>query len=130
MRCENWPSVLNDHLTNVPTFQWGQNDCALWCGDWLAKATGIDFTPEWRGKYATKQEALTFMIGKGFAHYCDIINSYLLPKQIAFAQRGDIMLHPTGNALGICNGYYSHFLTENGTIRTETLTCSRAWRVQ
>jgi hypothetical protein len=128
MRCENWPSLLSDHLENAPAFQWGQNDCALWSADWVKKATGVDLTQDWRGNYSTSEEAKTFATSKGFSSYAKIASASLLPKQVAFAHRGDIVLHPQG-CLGICNGLYSHFLTETGTIRFPTLNCLRAWRV-
>jgi hypothetical protein len=127
VRVEGWESLLAAHLQ--PTeFVWGKHDCALWAADWVCKATGNDFGADWRGQYATEDEAQELMQARGFSGPEGIADAHLEPVPVALAHRGDIMLHPTG-ALGICAGAYSYFLTGRGLTRIPTLLCKRAWRV-
>lgn len=43
--------------TNSHDFQWGEWDCMLDIGDWLKTVTGIDCVSDYRGKYASADEA-------------------------------------------------------------------------
>ncbi len=130
MRKEGWEKILHDHLATTKPFVWGENDCALWCADWVLKATGEDFSVDWRGKYFSEETLQTLMMEAGFTTAEEIADSTafsIIP--ITFSQRGDVVLHPTQGCLGICNGMFSHFLTESGLTRVSTLKCKKAWRV-
>ena len=124
MRVQGWESLLAAYTASAPAFAWGQHDCALWCADWVALATGRDFTADWRGLYSSEADLLA---ARGLASHADIPGSVGLDEiNPAFAQRGDVVLHPQG-CLGICTGLLAVFLTETGltTLRGR----SRAWRV-
>jgi len=128
MRREGWERLLSEYLENKRPFKWGQTDCALWSADWIHQATGQDYAGEWRGNYATEDEAQAFMESKGLPSPADIAGHYLKEIAVKAAQRGDLVLHPMG-PLGICNGYLSHFIAMTGDITIKTLLCTRAWKV-
>lgn len=130
MRIEGWESLLNAHTETVMPFQWGHNDCALWCADWVNIATGRDFASQWRGLYATERELNDLLASRGFAGPAEIPASVGLPSMHpAFAKRGDIVLNAQG-CLGICNGIGSYFLIERGITAFRTNTCTHAWKVR
>ena len=64
MRREGWEQLLAEHVADAGStdFQWGQADCALWCADWVRKATGQDFSTDWRGQYATEEELQAWFV--------------------------------------------------------------------
>ena len=127
MRTEGWEALLAEYVSAAPAFAWGQADCALWCADWVALATGTDFTGDWVGRYSSEAELQALLAARGLASHADIPGSVGLEEiNPAFAQRGDVVLHPQG-CLGICTGLLAVFLTESGltTLRGR----SRAWRV-
>lgn len=128
-RVQGWERILDEHVANPAPFQWGLNDCALWCASWVLKATGQDFAAEWRGRYSTEDELKMLMHSLGIDGYEQIVDGTGCPQiRPAFAQRGDVMMHPAGH-LGICNGAHAHFLTENGRTRIGFTTCIKAWKV-
>ncbi len=130
MRIEGWESLLHEHLHAANVFEWGANDCALWCADWVLKATGENFAIDWRGKYFNEETLQALMMDAGFTAAEDIADATKHPTvPISFAQRGDVVLHPALACLGICNGMYSHFLILSGVTRVNTLKCKKAWRV-
>jgi hypothetical protein len=130
VRIEGWEAQLNTYLHNAVEFAWGQNDCALWCSDWVNIATGQDFTGEWRGQYETEEELNALLIERGFTGPADIPASVGLAEIYPLnAQRGDIILNAQG-CLGICNGINSYFLMERGITTFRTRACVRAWRVE
>lgn len=131
MRIEGWESLLNEHIEQArkSVFQWGENDCALWSAEWVKKATGNDYAADWRGLYSTEAELQSLLSERELDLPEQIADEVGLPQiQITFAQRGDIVLHPQG-CLGICNGLFSFFLTEQGLTSIPTGRCVRAWRV-
>ena len=127
MRRENWPALLQHHI-RIATFAWGENDCVLWCAEWINTVTGEDYAKEFRAKYSTEAEAQRLLADLGATCAADLADKYLPPIGVSFAQRGDIVLHPEG-AIGICDGQFSHFLTVDGLSRLGTLKCLKAWRV-
>jgi hypothetical protein len=129
MRREGWERLLNEHIEKPARFQWGQNDCALWCADWVRKATGQDFASHWRGRYSSEDELRELLLEHGYEAAEDIASDVLPEMHPAFAQRGDIVLHPQG-CLGICNGILSYFLTADGVTTIKTANCLRAWKVR
>jgi len=132
MRIEGWEALLYDHIAQGRSlaFQWGQNDCALWCSDWVSKAIGVDFSIDWRGHYATEERLQELMLERGYAVPADIANEHLPSAHLAFASRGDIVLHPNQDSLGICDGATSFFLTAQGLTSVPTNRCLAAWKVE
>jgi hypothetical protein len=132
MRIEGWERLLAEYIRQVydSVFVWGQNDCALWCADWVKLATGQDLAAEWRGQYASEDELRALMEQRRFPSYEAIADSTgFAVVSVKFAQRGDIVLSPDG-PLGICNGMISHFIMEKGMTRLPTLRCAKAWKVE
>lgn len=130
MRVEGWESLLTEHIEQARyrPFVWGEHDCSLDSADWIRKCTGVDLGSDWRGHYKTKAGATRAMRKRGFLKPADIAANCLSAVPVAFARRGDIVLHPNG-ALGICNGRASVFVAEDGLLEIPTLSCVRAWRV-
>ena len=127
MRIEGWEAALAEFTSNPPPFAWGQADCALWCADWVALATGQDFAGDWRGEYSSEAELGVLLAARGLTSHGDIPGSVGLEEiNPAFAQRGDIVMHTQG-CLGICTGLLAVYLTETG-LTTLRGRC-RAWRV-
>ena len=131
MRIEGWESLLQKHLeeAHFARFEWGVNDCALWCASWVKKAIGVDYGQLWYNRYASESQLEELMSELGYSKPSDIADEIMPPMDIRFAQRGDIVEHPQG-ALGICNGVYSNFLTDKGVTRLKTLDCLKAWKVR
>lgn len=129
MRKEGWESQLSAYLDASTSFVWGQADCALWSALWVKDCTGQDYTQPWLGKYKTAKGAALRIKKHGFSSVADIASSHLEEISPPLAKRGDIVLHPVQDCLGICNGLRSHFLMEKGTTTVATLACRRAWRV-
>src|SRR5689334_21603842 len=112
MRPEGWESLLYHHILEArgKPFEWGTHDCVIWSADWLHKIKGEDPAAEWRGKYSTEKEAQALFASLGVADQSELPSKFLAEIPVAFAQRGDIMLHPSG-MLGICDGAHAYFLT-------------------
>lgn len=130
MRIEDWDRSLRDYIARAATepFAWGEHDCALWVSSFCDEVTGSDFASEWRGKYKTEAGAAKLMRSRGYKSVADIASDKLREKPVAFAQRGDAVLHPDGH-LGLCDGRLSYFLTDGGVLSIPTLSCPRAWAV-
>lgn len=132
MRKENWELLLAEYLRQSESlsFQWGSNDCALWASRWVDVATGSEHAPEWEGQYDTAETAQAFMESRNFTSPEDIADAHLpIRDSIAYAKRGDLVLHPDG-ALGICHGRNSYFLLESrGLSAVRTNLCLKAWEV-
>lgn len=131
MKTEGWEKLLNEHIAEAyrHQFEWGKRDCALWCADWVWKATGRDLGAEWRGKYKTENGAAKLMRKKGYHGVEAIADRHLLSCPVNLAQRGDILLNED-NCLGICNGRNAYFITEDSITMRHTLECVKAWTVE
>ena len=87
-------------LKAVP-FEWGKYDCCLFAGNAVLSMTGTDHAKDFRGKYNSEEGAQELLEEKGgLVAYLD---SVLTPKEINFAQRGDVVMVTTdlGDTLGI-----------------------------
>lgn len=129
MRPEGWENMLASYIANSADlpFVWGESDCALWVCGWIKMLTGTDYAEPFRGRYDSEQGAKAALAELGFESLEDLASERLIETPIRFAQRGDIVLSPTG-ALGICNGIKSHFLSREGLIPIATFSCLKAWR--
>ena len=131
MRVEGWEALLYEHIHQAHTtaFAWGTNDCALWCSEWVRKATGKDFGADWRGFYTSADELTALLQARGYETASDVAQDNLRHIPLSFTQRGDIVLHPQG-CLGICDGLVSYFLMVDGVTRLHTHHCRAAWKVE
>lgn len=130
MRIEGWEGRLARYFNeaaNTP-FAWGSHDCALFAAEWVRICTGRDHAAAWRGAYRTEKGAKIRMTRLGFSGVAAVASAFLSEIPVPRAKRGDLVLHPQG-ALGVCNGLFSHFVTEAGLCVQETLACPRAWEV-
>lgn len=88
-------------------FEFGRNDCALFCARYLVEVHGYeDFAVDFRGKYATEEEAFDLIRDEG--GLLGLCRKHLgEPKPILQAKRGDILYRtfPDGTeGLGVCDG--------------------------
>mgnify|MGYP003560153891 CR=1 FL=1 len=132
MRIEGWESKLDAYVKEAfaKPFQWGTHDCALWTEEWVRIATGDNFVSEFFGRYTNEKTAISLLKKKGFRRHTDIADHYLEPIDSKTARRGDLLLHPVKQTLGICIGLYGAFPTEpHGVVISKTTNCPKAWRV-
>jgi hypothetical protein len=59
--------MLSDYLkkTCSNNFEWGRNDCALWCASAVAHELGVDPAQDLRGTYSTRFECRQLIISAG-----------------------------------------------------------------
>lgn len=59
--------MLADYLkkTSSDAFEWGRNDCALWCASAVAHELGIDPAEDLRGTYSTRFECRQLIMSAG-----------------------------------------------------------------
>ena len=131
MRVEGWERQLTEYLVAAAqrTPEWGAHDCALWAAGWVKVCTGRDHVTDWVGTYSTETGAARAMRRRGYQSVADIATAHLEEKPVMLAQRGDLVLHPLTDSLGICNGRVSQFVGGTGAIVIDTLACTRAWAV-
>lgn len=71
------------------TFEYGRNDCALFCARYLIEVHGCpDFAAEFRGKYRTEEEAFALIRDEG--GLLGMCKKHLKQKALLQAKRGDI----------------------------------------
>lgn len=51
--------------TRSDPFEWGRNDCALWCASAVAHETGFDPAEDLRGTYASRFECRQIIMAAG-----------------------------------------------------------------
>lgn len=122
-----------DEFLNTPEnsrFKWGENDCALFANNMLVQVYDFeDVGEKFRGKYKTPLGAARRVFKLGYKSVADIPQTHL--KCIPTAKKGCIALHPTIDALGVCNGEYSYFLKEHhGLERVENKNCRKFWGIE
>lgn len=101
-RFEEWPRRLNDAIeaARAQPFIWGQHDCCLFVAGCVDAMTGGNYAAEYKGKYATAEDAAALLESKGGIEA--IIGQTLKEVAINFAQRGDVvLLDIDGSPLGI-----------------------------
>lgn len=112
-------------------FEWGKNDCALFCADVVLALTNTDYMARFRGRYSTEIGAARVIRSEGFADLGDAAASMLPEIHVSEAQRGDVAL---------CDGKYGPFLsiitghmvigpTCNGLMHVSVTHAMRAFKV-
>ena len=130
MRVTDWPEKLHAFIAarrEVP-FKWGENDCCLFAADTVQVLTGVDHARDFRGTYATENEAATVLAEKGCIRTIATaaLGAEIDPK---LAQRGDVVLLKEPQGLGICLG---RTFAGSGTTGLRFFTLDdilTAWRV-
>lgn len=135
-RLTGWEGLLDAELEKARTlvFAWGENDCVTWAANIVLALTGEDLIAPQRGSYPDEESARRVIFDEGgldtdFAANLEACVDARLPRiEVPFARRGDLVRW--GNALGVCAGADSFFLTpKNGVRPIRTLRCQSAWRV-
>ena len=108
MRFPDWPERLTAYVEarrNLPHV-WGENDCVQFAGGALEAMTGANPFAQWRGTYATQEEATAILLAEG--GFVTALHR-LLGKPVAplQAMRGDLLfgeLRPGQEGLAVCIG--------------------------
>jgi hypothetical protein len=111
-------------------FEWGKWDCCLFVCDYLNLIIDKDLAKSFRGKYSTEIGAYKQIKKQGYKHIkhmCNIIfkENGINKKNINKANRTDIILFD--NAIGLCLGLKSVFLTPEGMTFIDTYKCDICW---
>lgn len=140
-RRPDWQSKLQQFLIESISlrFSYGEADCCLFVADAVLAMTGTDIAASYRGKYSTREEALTLAereTGKrsvaGIVKYG--LNQAGLPIiAVSCAQRGDVVLvrRHSDYSLGIValNGREILALGRSGPVRIPISRAHAAWHV-
>lgn len=111
-------------------FAWGSHDCAIWALDVVSALRGQPSPADaWRGKYKTARGAMSAMRRQGWASIEAGARALFGEplSTVRLAQRGDLILGPE-DAVGICLGSQSRFVSPTGLVDIETKSCRMAWR--
>lgn len=128
MQIENWSSILDTYLheSRHLKFKWGETDCALWCGKYVKQIGVSNLIETFQGKYDSEFGATKILLQNGYHSLEEMMDKNFEKIEIAYSKRGDIVMWQ--NALGICAGINSFFLTqENGLTIVKTKLISNAW---
>lgn len=111
-------------------FEWGQSDCLLSVGDYLAAAGYVDIASHFRGTYSTEREALEHVDEHdGHAGLIDLTGA----PRVGDPQRGDVVVIWTGETevAGLFTGDTIVLRLERGTIEVNArmIEIIAAWRV-
>ncbi|MBV9549633.1 MAG: hypothetical protein JO256_08190 [Alphaproteobacteria bacterium] len=134
-RLPGWRTRLNDCLEDMRRrpFQWGEHDCALGlAAPCVAAMTGIDLGAEWRGRYATADEARAVLAAAGHDDIGGLLASLFEEVPPAFAGHGDLATLPGENeglSIGVVTGAAVTVLGARGLSQTSRLNILRAFRV-
>ena len=132
MRIEGWEQSLAEYIKAAEgqAFEWGIRDCALWASGWVRLCTGQDYVSEWEGRYKTERGAKTLIRRRGYQSVEGVADARLTVVPVMIARRGDLLLHPHGDCLGICAGRNGYFLeVQAGLTHVPTFDCPKAWAV-
>ncbi len=76
-------------------FQWGQSDCMLSIGDYIASIGGKDGTSMFRGLYETERQAKAHM--HHFGGVAGLVALTGIPEVYGSPERGDVVALGTGD---------------------------------
>lgn len=110
-------------------FQWGQRDCMLSVGDYIASRGGKDVTGLFRGSYSDEAGALAHMAAYGGA--CGLVDLTGV-RETAEPRRGDVLVVDVGDGQGVgalCTGDGVAMRLERGVIEVTTrfIHITKAW---
>jgi len=132
MRPQNWPELLHNHIASIKglPFVWGENDCCTYTCDYIKLITGTDPMEQFRGTYTSLKGSL--QARKEWGSIRTNMRLHFEEIAVPMAQRGDAVIYVMDgeDALGLCNGLNSYFLSPEGYVSVPTLECATAWRVK
>lgn len=132
MRREDWPGRLAAFVEarrEMP-FAWGAHDCVTMAADWIEQATGVDPIADLRGWDDALSASRTIESLGGLKQAVTDRLGAEIP--VAFAQRGDVVLHDETDrpGLGVCVGeWFAAPLEEGGVVLVAMDRAVCAWRV-
>lgn len=133
-RFEDWSKRLTAILAEkeAQPFEWGHNDCLLFCADVINALTGTDYGDGIRGTYngKTSGDEVISIYGENVT---DVLTYFLgQPKAIGFANRGDAVTLEIDGVT--CAGIVDEtgrkaciFVEGRGLCRLPLSSCSHAW---
>ena len=133
-KVSNWTGKLDDivSLKRREPFEWGINDCALFCADAIAATTGVDIASSFRKRYTTARGSVKVLANEGYKDLTDLANKKL-GKAVSTDRlsRGDAVEYETenGTTLGICMGTVIATPGVNGLVFTSMKQATKGWVV-
>ena len=108
-RLPDWRARLARYLAAEQDrpMAWGASDCVLFAAGGIEAVTGVDLAADWRGTYATAEEAARVLRSLGCRTVAELADLYLSRHdRPAQARPGDIVLIEEGalGSLGISVG--------------------------
>lgn len=91
MRHEDWDVRLSAFVDGALPHAWGTNDCAMFAAGAVLAMTGVDPAAEWRGSYATEDDAAALMDRLGGLDAVCLLK-FGEPVPPLCARRGDLLL--------------------------------------
>lgn len=113
-------------------FAWGQTDCMLSIGDYLASCGAQDVTGLFRGLYSTEAEALAHMVAHGGVRgLVELTGAVAVPTDAV--ARGDVVALDTGEVEvgALCTGSGIAARLHRGIVEVDRrlVRLAGAWRV-
>lgn len=135
-RLEGWEQRLETvvSMARDTEYRLGEHDCWRVACATIEALTGQDHWPTFRGKYATKREALALIATYG-STWDAAFESFLgvPPSEKLLARRGDLLTYEDANGrhMGVCVGSSVAVLGEHGLefIQITASEVLAAWRV-
>lgn len=112
--------------------EWGASDCVLFAAGGIEAVTGVDLATEWRGTYATAEEAARVLRGLGCRTVADLADLHLpRHERVSQARPGDIVLIEEGalGSLGISAGPAVRVRGQDALGTLPLSAAAAAWRV-
>jgi hypothetical protein len=135
-RLDGWENRLADVVAGAHSqpYRLGQWDCLRFTCACVEALTGVDFWPDFAGKYTTRLEALRAIASKG-KDLSKALTAVIKvdPAPMVTACRGDVVLYrdDAGEHLGVCLGQDVAVLERSGLLYVPILNehCISVWRV-
>lgn len=111
------------------SFVWGESDCLLSVGDYIAAAGHLDVTKRFRGTYSDEAGAMAYVDEYGHDGLIDLTG---LPR-VENPERGDVAVIDIGDTdvSALCTGDSFVLRLERGTVEINArfVTVVAAWRI-
>lgn len=134
-RLPDWPERLAAFIEarRDQPFDWAVNDCCALAADAVLAMTGRDFLADYRGRYATEEQAAALMGEGGLPAFLPRVMAAFgaVPVLPAEAQRGDVALIGLENQLvcGVVTGPHIAAPGARGLAFVPLRRASMAWGV-
>ena len=133
MKKQGWERLLSEYLMAqaVIPFVWGESDCVHFMNEWVIRATDKNPAQSVIGQYNNEESA------RALAQSLDtppdvMMDLFLQPVSLAFAQRGDICFKRTddGFSFGIVDSGRAIFKVDGvGLVKMKLNQVDKVWRV-